>query len=143
MLSVIVLGDKILSEISYDLWAVVAALVLAIVQIGIQSVVTLKQAGPAWVAGNRDTAFEVQGVAGRLVRAHRNLLEILPQFFAAVLLVHMTGRQGDLAIFGAWLFVVARVLYVPAYAWGTIGLRPCCWLAAQSGIVLVLADLVW
>ena len=70
-----------------ELWAVVATLLLAMVQIGIQSIVTLVQAGGVWVAGPRDTSFEVPGVSGRLVRAHRNLLEIIPQFFAAVFVV--------------------------------------------------------
>lgn len=53
-----------------DLWALVATLVLAMVQIGLQSILTLKQAGPKWVAGPRDTPFDVTGVSGRIVRAH-------------------------------------------------------------------------
>ncbi|MEM6704387.1 MAG: MAPEG family protein [Acidobacteriota bacterium] len=124
-----------------DLWAVVATLLLAMVQIGIQSLVTLRQAGGAWVAGPRDEPFEVTGVSGRLVRAHRNLLEIIPQFFASVFLVHLAGTSGQLSIVGSWLFVVSRVLYVPAYAWGPVGLRPLLWQGGQFGILIVLGDL--
>ena len=123
-----------------DLWAVVATLLLAMIQVGVQSIVTLAQAGGKWVAGPRDTPFEVSGVGGRLVRAHRNLLEIIPQFITAVFLVHLAGVNGDLSICGAWLFVVSRILYVPAYAWAPIGIRPVFWLSGQFGIIVILAD---
>ena len=124
-----------------ELWAIVATLVLAMVQIGIQSIVTLVQAGGAWVAGPRDTSFEVIGVSGRLVRAHRNLLEIIPQFFAAVFVVLLADVNGVLSVWGAWIFVVSRILYVPAYAWGPIGLRPIMWQGGQIGILIILADI--
>ena len=42
---------------------------------------------------------------------------------------------------GAWVFVVARLLYVPAYAFGPPGVRPLCWLAAQVGIFVIVTDL--
>jgi len=124
-----------------DLWAVFVTLILAMVQIGVQSVVTVIQAGGKWVAGPRDTPFEVTGVSGRLVRAHRNLLEIIPQFFAVIFLVHIADVNGVLSVYGAWIFVTARVLYVPAYAWGPIGLRPLFWQGGQLGILIILADI--
>jgi len=126
-----------------DLWALVATIGLAMVQLTIQSVLTLRQLGGLWVAGPRDTAQEVTGISGRFVRAHRNLLEIFPQFVAALFVVHAAGAVGALSAQGAWLFFVARCLYVPAYAWGPIGTRPLCWLAAQAGIVIILFDLIY
>lgn len=126
-----------------DLWAVVATLLLAMIQIGAQSIAMVKQAGGRWVAGPRDTPFEPTGIGGRLVRAHRNLLEIIPQFFAAVIVVHLASANGVLSNIGAWLFVVSRILYVPAYALGPTGLRPLCWQGGQIGIILVLSDLIF
>lgn len=125
-----------------DLWALVATLVLAMVQIGIQSVLTLRQAGAKWVAGPRDEPFVVTGISGRLVRAHRNLLEILPQLLAALFVVHSAGVNGSWAIFGSWLFFVSRVLYVPAYAFGPPGLRSVFWQGGQFGIIAILFDLL-
>ena len=124
-----------------DLWALVAAMLLAVVQLTLSSVLTLRQLGGAWVAGARDEPREVTGVSGRLVRAHRNLLEIFPQFVAALFLVHAAHAAGSLSTIGAWLFVVARLLYVPAYAFGPMGARPICWLAEQVGIFVIVADL--
>ena len=57
---------------------------------------------------------EVTGVSGRFVRAHRNLLEIFPQSFA-LFLVHAARAEGSLSTIEAWLFVIARLLYVPVY----------------------------
>ena len=124
-----------------DLWALVAAMLLAVVQLTLSSVLTLRQLGGAWVAGARDEPREVTGVSGRLVRAHRNLLEIFPQFVAALFLVHAAHAAGSLSTIGARLFVIARLLYVPAYAFGPVGARPICWLAAQVGIFVIVADL--
>ena len=126
---------------TYDLWALAACLLLAMVQIGLQSIATLKQAGPAWVAGPRDTSFEVSGIGGRLVRAHRNLLEILPQFVAALFIVHAADTNGVWAVSGAWTFFISRCLYVPAYLYGPPGLRSVFWQGGQFGIVFILVDI--
>lgn len=54
-----------------DLWALVAAILLATLQLTISSVLTLRQLGGEWVAGPRDGPREVRGLSGRFVRAHR------------------------------------------------------------------------
>ena len=127
--------------ITPDLWALVATLVLAMVQIGIQSISTLNQAGPKWVAGPRDEPFTVTGLGGRFVRAHQNLLEIFPQFLAALFLVHIAEADNTLTIWGAWAFFVSRLLYVPAYAFWPPGFRSIFWQGGQIGILIIIADL--
>lgn len=124
-----------------DLWALVATLGLAVIQIGLQSILTLRQLGSAWVAGPRDEAREITGIGGRCVRAHRNLLEIFPQFVAVLFVVHTAGLNGQYAIWGAWLFFISRCLYLPAYAYGPPGLRSMFWQGGQIGIVVILFDL--
>jgi len=128
-------------QMTGDLWALLAALLLATVQLTLSSVLTLRQLGGAWVAGSRDEPGEVTGISGRLVRAHRNLLEIFPQFLAALFLVHTAHAAGSLSVIGAWQFVIARLVYVPAYAFAPPGVRPICWVVAWLGIVVIVADL--
>jgi len=135
--------DWVLGTMTSDLWALLATLILAMVQIGLQSILTLKQAGPKWVAGPRDEPFEVTGVGGRFVRAHRNLLEIFPQFVAALFIVHAAGFNATLTVYGAWAFFISRCLYVPAYAFGPPGLRSLFWQGGQIGIIVVLADVIF
>jgi len=134
-------ADPVEAIVTADLWALVAAMLLAVLQLTLSSVLTLRQLGGGWVAGPRDDPREVTGISGRFVRAHRNLLEIFPQFVAALFLVHAADAVGSLSTIGAWLFVIARLLYVPAYAFGPVGLRPICWLAAQAGIFVIMVDL--
>ena len=124
-----------------DLWALAAAILLAFIQLTLSSVLTLRQLGGAWVLGARDEPREVTGLSGRFVRAHRNLLEIFPLFVAALFLVHAAHADSALSTIGAWVFVVARILYVPAYAFAPPGVRPLCWMAAAIGIFVILADL--
>ena len=124
-----------------DLWALAAAMLLAVTQLTLSSILTLRQLGGIWVASSRDEPREVTGVSGRFVRAHRNLLEIFPQFLAALFLVHAADAVGSLSATGAWVFVIARLLYVPAYAYAPPGVRSVCWLAAQIGIFMIVADL--
>ncbi|SIN63688.1 Uncharacterized conserved protein, MAPEG superfamily [Parasphingorhabdus marina DSM 22363] len=126
---------------TFDLWALFATLVLAMVQIGLASILTVRQLGPDWVLGPRDQPRETSGRTGRVVRAHRNLLEIFPQFVAALLIIHFAGEAGQLSAVGAWTFFVGRLLYVPAYVFGPTGLRPLCWQIGQVGILIILADI--
>src|SRR5215467_6044899 len=95
-----------------DLWALVATLALAMVQLGTASVMSLRQLGSVWILSPRDEPREAHGLTGRVVRAHRNLLEIFPQFVAALFVVHAAGANAELTIIGAWMFFFARVLYV-------------------------------
>jgi len=125
-----------------DLWALIATIGLAMGQLTIASILTLRQLGGWWVAGPRDEPRAASGISGRFVRAHGNLLEIFPQFVAALFVVHAAGVAGYWSAMGAWIFFAARCLYVPAYAFGPIGVRPACWIAAQIGIVLIFADLI-
>ncbi|MDX8541985.1 hypothetical protein RFM23_30770 [Mesorhizobium abyssinicae] len=50
-----------------DLWALLAALLLASIQLTIASFLTLRQLGEAWVAGPRDEELKVTGISGRFV----------------------------------------------------------------------------
>ncbi|MGH6987962.1 MAG: MAPEG family protein [Caulobacteraceae bacterium] len=124
-----------------DLWALFATLALATAQLSASSLLTLRQLGPAWVLSPRDQVRETVGVTGRVARAYRNLLESFPQFLAALFLVHAAHTAGALSAIGAWLFFAGRLAYLPAYLFGAPGVRPACWLAAQTGVFVILANL--
>jgi uncharacterized MAPEG superfamily protein len=83
------------------------------------------------------------GIAGRLERALGNFLETFPAFVAAVLLVHLLGREGALSKWGAVLYFSARLVYLPLYATGVPLVRSIVWNVAFIGIVLLLIAAVW
>jgi len=129
---------------SLELAMLVASCVLCLIQILIASHAASRQRGYRWSAGARDSgAVPLTGIAGRLERALRNLLETFPVFVAAVLLVHALGRDGALSRWGAVLYFSARVVYLPLYAAGVPLIRSLVWNVALFGIVLLLLAAVW
>ncbi|PZQ51519.1 MAG: hypothetical protein DI556_05015 [Rhodovulum sulfidophilum] len=74
--------------------------------------------GPEWNVGPRDTRPEFSPLTGRLRRAAANHFEALALFTIAVVVVTLSGKASGLTAACAWIYLVARVLYVPAYAFG-------------------------
>jgi uncharacterized MAPEG superfamily protein len=68
--------------------------------------------------------------------------EALPVFLALALLNLFVGTAAQLAVTGATVFLVARLLYVPAYLAGVAGLRTLIWAASIVGLVLMLLPLL-
>ena len=78
----------------------------------------------------------------RLLRALRNFLETYPAFIALALALVVTGKAGGLGATGAWLWLLARVLYVALYAAGIPLVRTLVWAASIVGLVLMLVRLI-
>jgi len=117
-------------------------LILALVQILAAGAARTAELGVKWNAGPRDGGSPPPGkLAGRLMRAQTNLFETLPLFAAAVIMAHMAGKDGLLTFVGAGLYFIARLVYVPLYAFGVPYIRSLVWLAAAAGLVMVLAAL--
>lgn len=118
-------------------WLMIAVIV------GLVQIVIAAQAGQSyrsldWNLGPRDTPVPVGGVAGRLERAYRNFLETFPLFAAALLAVVLQNKSGGLSHWGAILYVVARIVYVPLYAFGVKYVRTLSWAVSIVGIVLLI-----
>ncbi|MCJ8141926.1 MAPEG family protein [Ancylobacter sp. A5.8] len=118
-------------------------LILAILQILLPAMFRNRETGTEFNVGPRDTERPPVGViTGRLRRAQANLFETLPLFASAVLIAHVAGREGALTLWGAWLYLGARVVYVPLYAFGVPYVRTLAWYVAMVGLVLILAALL-
>ncbi len=108
--------------------------------LGVAVVIGLLQL--AWAASHQNEPQVLYGAAARLRRAMANFLETFPLFAASVLAAVALGRTGATTLAGAWLYVVARAVYVPLYAWNLPVLRGLAWFAALIGIVLELLALL-
>lgn len=114
-------------------------LVLALVQILLPSTLRTQETGAQYNMSARDGAAPPpRPVTARLQRAQANLFETLPLFAAAVLIAHVAGVQGSLTLWGCWLYLVARVVYLPLYAAGIPVLRTLVWLVSMAGLVMIL-----
>ncbi len=114
-------------------------LVLALVQIMLPSHLRNRETGVAYNAGPRDEPGPPIGVmTGRLQRARANLYETLPLFGLAILIAHVAGREGGLTLWGAWIYLVGRIAYVPLYAFGIPYVRSLVWVISFAGFLMVL-----
>ena len=119
-----------------------AALVQA-VQIALAGAAMNRDLGPAWNAGPRDTQPDFGPMAGRLRRAVSNHFEGLAFFTIAVVVVTLGGAASGLTAACAWIYLVARILYVPAYAFGWTPWRSVIWAAGfVATMAMILAALV-
>lgn len=96
-----------------------------------------RQVGMATVTGNRESAPEPQGVAGRALRAHRNLVENLVPYAAVVLAVHAQGISNAYTVGAAWVFLIARLVHAFSYIGGITGLRTLAWNVGLLATVVI------
>lgn len=78
----------------------------------------------------------------RAARALNNLQESLPVFLVLAILLEMGGSVSDSAILGAQVFLVGRVLFVPAYLTAVAGVRSLMWLVAVVGLGMMVTALL-
>lgn len=124
---------------SLELYLLGWTLVLAIVQILLPAMLRNQETGIEYNAGPRDEPGPPMGrITARLTRAQKNLFETLPLFVGAVLIAHVGGQEGALTAWGAWLYLLARVAYVPLYAMGIPWVRSLVWAVSLLGLILVL-----
>jgi uncharacterized MAPEG superfamily protein len=71
-----------------------------------------------YLAGPRDEKRELSGRTARLQRAFNNHIEGLVLFTIAVVAVVLSGQSFWLTQGAAAVYLIARVVYVPAYALG-------------------------
>ena len=125
------------TEIAVLGWSVV----LLLAQVLLQAVSTYDLG--SYLLGPRDDNRQSGNVmAGRLKRALENLLETYPAFVALALALAVTGKTGGIAATGAWVWLIARVVYVPLYAFGVPAVRTLAWVVSVVGLLMMLVRLV-
>lgn len=119
--------------------AIGLVLALFVVQTLLAPTLQYLTAGPGvadrlWVAlGARDVQPPETPMSSRAARALANLQEALPVFLTVALLQVARGT-GEHAAGWAFAFLVARILYVPAYLSGVRGLRSVVWSSSWIGL---------
>jgi uncharacterized MAPEG superfamily protein len=118
------------------------SVVLLILQVLLQAQSVMPELGLDYAAGPRDEHRPIKStIAGRAHRALANLLETYPGFVALALALAITGKAGGLGATGAWLWLAARVVYVPLYIFGIKFVRTIAWGISLLGLVLMLIRL--
>ena len=120
---------------------ILLVLALYMVQIFLQE--TSRFGFDLWgIVGNRDKQPEMSIVAARLDRAKNNMLEALPIFLPLALLALVKGGDTSKVAHAASVFLIARVVYVPAYVSGIPMLRSLVWLVGVASLVMMALPLI-
>lgn len=114
------------------------AALLQYVQFLLMAVPVNLQLGVAYTAGARDQQQQPTGVAGRLYRAMNNHTENLVLFTIAVMVVVFSDSSNGTTETAAWAYLIARILYVPAYASGVYMLRSIIFSIGFAATLLML-----
>ena len=114
------------------------AALLQFAQFVLMAVPVNMQLGPLYTAGNRDEEQRATGVAGRLKRAFDNHFDGLILFTIAVVVVVLGNASSPTTETGAWVYLAARVLYVPAYVSGVFLVRSLIWSVGFGATFVML-----
>ncbi|MEM9780245.1 MAG: MAPEG family protein, partial [Pseudomonadota bacterium] len=88
------------------------------------------------------THIALTGTAGRLQRALNNHFEGLILFTLAVVVVTLGQASSGLTQICAWIYVIARIAYVPAYVSGIPGLRSAIWMVGFGATALMIVSVL-
>ncbi len=122
-----------------ELIVLVLTAFLAFGQIFLVATLRDRQIGPGWNTSPRDGAVPVlTGAAARADRALKNLYESLPLFIIAVLALVLADKTTGLSAGLAWIWLAARLVYVPAYLNGWSPWRSAIWAVGFLALLLML-----
>ena len=126
-----------------ELTALTLAALLQVVQYVLMSVPANLELGTGKTLGPRDTGLEGQlsPKTARLLRALNNHFEGLILFTIAVLVITFSDQGNAFTAGFAYLYVLARIAYIPAYYLGLAPWRSLIWFTgfAATTAMLILA----
>jgi uncharacterized MAPEG superfamily protein len=126
------------TEINILAWAAVLLIVHIFAAVHLKT----RQYGAKWNMGARDEAQPpLNPLAGRLQRAQANFLETLPIAIIALLGVVVANRTSASTVLGGWIWLGARIVYLPLYAAGIPVIRTLAFAVSLVGLAMVLKPL--
>ena len=124
------MGELTCLELSILLW---------VAHIAVQSWFAYSAVDLDYLAGPRDGAPEPKGVYyPRATRALHNYIENYAPFIAADLALIATNHTGG---WGAAIWIVARIIYLPLYVMGVKMFRSAAWVISVLGLLMMLERL--
>ncbi|GGH38624.1 hypothetical protein GCM10010973_33980 [Cribrihabitans marinus] len=133
------------NAVTPELTALTLAALLQVVQYVLMSVPANLELGQGKTLGPRDPGRlgkplieQLSPRTGRLYRALNNHFEGLILFSIACVVISVTGQSTALTAAFAYTYLAARVLYIPAYAFGWVPWRSLIWFVGFLATTLML-----
>ncbi len=123
-----------------ELTVLILAALVQVVTFVIYAVPANLDLGAGYTLSARDRAptRQMSIRTARLGRAMNNMFEALVLFGIASLVIQTTDQSTTYTAFLAWIFLAARIAYVPAYAYGLRPGRSIIWAVGFGATVLML-----
>lgn len=128
-----------------ELTALALAGLLQCVQYALFAIPANLQLGTGYTASPRDRppTRQLSVTAARLQRALTNHFEGLILFTLAVVVVTLGNQSTAVTQYAAYIYLAARVLYVPAYAFGLKPWRSAIWAVGLfATLTMIVAALI-
>ena len=101
------------------------------------------QYGRKWNVGARDETLPAPSpVTGRTMRAQANFEETFPIAIVALLGAVLADRTSEMTALGGWIWLGARIVYLPLYAAGIPVIRTIVFAISMVGLGMVLWPLL-
>jgi uncharacterized MAPEG superfamily protein len=112
-----------------ELTALALAGLLQAAQFTLFAIPANRELGVGYTSSARDRppSRQMSLVTGRLQRALNNHFEGLILFTLAVVVVTLGNQSTPVTQYAAWAYLAARILYIPAYAFGWRPWRSAIW----------------
>ncbi|TMM51589.1 MAPEG family protein [Sulfitobacter sabulilitoris] len=110
---------------------------LVLLTILLQATGAMQQLGMGYLMSSRDEHRTVKGMTARLGRALDNSVVAMALFAPAVLLLVATDKTGNGSLLATQVFLLARVVYLPAYIFGIVGVRTLAWLFGFATTIIL------
>lgn len=123
-----------------ELTALTLAALLQFVQFALYAVPANRELGTGYTMSPRDRepSREMSDHTARLGRAFDNHFQGLILFGIAVSVIQMSGQSSTFTAACAWVYLIARVVYIPAYSKGWNPARSYIWFAGFLATILML-----
>jgi len=128
-----------------ELTVLTLAALLQVVQFALMAIPVNLELGTAKTLSPRDLQKlggsiqeQVSPRSARLIRALNNHYEALILFTVAVVVVTLSGQSSATTGACAWVYLLARILYIPAYAFGWVPWRSFIWFAGFAATLVML-----
>ncbi len=125
---------------SPELTTLTFAALLQVVQFVLYAIPANKELGPGYTMSARDRAPSrpMSDRTARLGRAMENHFESLILFGIAVMVIQTSGQNSAFTAAMGWTYLIARILYIPAYAYGMKPGRSIIWTVGFFATTLML-----
>ena len=96
-----------------------------------------QQLSIGYLLSSRDETRTLKGMTARLKRALDNSIVAMTLFAPAILILVALDRTSPSTLLAAQVFLVARIVYVPMYAFGVPTLRTLAWLSGFAATTVL------